>query len=93
MRTSCHVTSAWAGTGVPGDAWRPQIIDDYPEGLEYDMLTAGDPRSVPQVPVDLLVRCLNEDVLTALLADPNYTPTDLVEYSNEAWPEVEEPLW
>jgi hypothetical protein len=91
MRTSCHVTSQWVGAGTKAAPWRPQLIVDHP-ACEYDMLTAGDPRSDPQVPVDLLVRCPTDEAWTELQGDAAYTPTEIVQYSNSD-DEGGDPLW
>lgn len=93
MRTSCHVTSAWTGTGTTASPWRPQFIVDHTEanGFEYDMLS-GDPRTEPPTPAELVVRCLTDEAWAELQADPTYTPTEVVQYSNAPLGE-EDPLW
>jgi hypothetical protein len=94
MKTSCHVTSQWIGVGITASPWRPKFVDDHPNarGFVYVMLTAGDPRSDPPVPVDLLAKCDSDAAWLELLSDATYTPTDVVQYSNEDGSEGD-PLW
>ena len=72
MNYKVYLLSLIIGTGETGDAFRPQLSDDYP-AIGWTDDTGRDVADLPGVPdcIVVLARC-DDGQLAALEADENY---------------------
>ena len=68
---TAHIVTPWIGTGAAGDAFRPQLADDY--AVDWQDITGQQDRQLIPAPnaYTLQVTC-DDATLAAIQADANY---------------------